>query len=349
MNEHILRNGQEDDDGEDGAFWDGYWRELNLSYVRGRGNQPITRPYCRSHVESTRVIESLSEGTPMLMYQKQWWDPVEEDWVDDEGKQEQRERVLAQATAQKRLQEIMSALHLIDSSRFGAGDQHEAAEAEHEVGGVGGCPHDDKYEWKQPLIQRRGRVSKGAEKRERGLKLVSLSERNKEYDCSLDSNPEGLLIGRSRKNGIVLHDLSVSKSHAHVVQVANYGCCVQDVGSKHGTTVNGLRLSSALETSEFWPLFSGDILLIGEVKFAVESSGGEAQRQGPVVSSRGTVNEKYAPSFPSFSFHPFLLSFSFPSFSSFILLPSPFPSFLHHRVYPRYRYPTLPFNLISVL
>ena len=91
----------------------------------------------------------------------------------------------------------------------------------------------------------------------------------KEYDCfavsseahkvagSTTSSPPlrrdlAITIGRSRSHDICLSDLSVSNHHARLQVIDNIGLFLSDLGSKHGTFVDGHRLYS-ITTSDALP------------------------------------------------------------------------------------------------
>lgn len=73
---------------------------------------------------------------------------------------------------------------------------------------------------------------------------------------------DALSIGRLKESGLVLEDLSVSRKHAQIVRRST-GMYVEDLGSAHGTTVNGERIQSR-------ELHPGDMLGIGPVNLRVE-------------------------------------------------------------------------------
>jgi adenylate cyclase len=68
---------------------------------------------------------------------------------------------------------------------------------------------------------------------------------------------ESLLVGREPESGLVLEDRRVSKRHARL-QWRGAGWCLEDLGSKNGTVVNGLEASGA-------PLAAGDWISFGGV------------------------------------------------------------------------------------
>ncbi|RME71867.1 MAG: FHA domain-containing protein, partial [Chloroflexi bacterium] len=83
-------------------------------------------------------------------------------------------------------------------------------------------------------------------------------------DASGLGHPVGgktLTIGRHSECDIVLHDLSVSRIHAHL-RLESGRCMVQDSGSANGTFINGKRLGP-----DWYPLQPGDTLAIGTARF----------------------------------------------------------------------------------
>ena len=75
--------------------------------------------------------------------------------------------------------------------------------------------------------------------------------------------PEGerLEIGRSPDGGVVLCDHTVSRRHA-VIQQAQEGLILEDLGSTFGTSVNGHPLPSG----ESVVLRDGDVVELGKVQ-----------------------------------------------------------------------------------
>lgn len=53
---------------------------------------------------------------------------------------------------------------------------------------------------------------------------------------------EDLYIGRARSNHVCIGDLSLSKQHAVISYIEDNGFLVYDIGSKHGTFINGERI-----------------------------------------------------------------------------------------------------------
>lgn len=67
-------------------------------------------------------------------------------------------------------------------------------------------------------------------------------------------------IGRSRENDIVLDDSSVSRRHA-VIEVAENGATVADLGSRNGTKVGGQKISQAVSLAHKTRIKVGVFLL----------------------------------------------------------------------------------------
>ncbi len=68
------------------------------------------------------------------------------------------------------------------------------------------------------------------------------------------------LIGRAVTSDIVLSDPTVSTKHARIIAPSDTACALEDLGSEHGTRVNG-RL---LPTGRRLPLSDSDIILFGD-------------------------------------------------------------------------------------
>ncbi|HEU4534524.1 MAG TPA: FHA domain-containing protein, partial [Polyangiaceae bacterium] len=76
---------------------------------------------------------------------------------------------------------------------------------------------------------------------------------------------EGISVGRHEQNAIVLDDAKVSRQHASF-RSARGRWSVQDLGSTHGTFVNGVRVVGARE------LLDGDRVQVGQVLLAFVES-----------------------------------------------------------------------------
>ncbi|PYV18202.1 MAG: hypothetical protein DMG21_05770, partial [Acidobacteria bacterium] len=62
-------------------------------------------------------------------------------------------------------------------------------------------------------------------------------------------------LGRQSENDLVLLDSRISRRHAQIIQNEN-GYAIEDAGSRHGTFVNGERVTAT-------PLKSGDQISLG--------------------------------------------------------------------------------------
>jgi hypothetical protein len=71
--------------------------------------------------------------------------------------------------------------------------------------------------------------------------VTSLSGTGARSSASRDD----LTIGRSRSNHVVINDLSISKQHAVISYFEDLGLYVRDLGSKHGTYVDGVQITAA--------------------------------------------------------------------------------------------------------
>jgi hypothetical protein len=67
---------------------------------------------------------------------------------------------------------------------------------------------------------------------------------------------ETLVVGRDPESGLVLEDRRVSKSHARL-RWSGAAWCLEDLGSKNGTSVNGLPASGAPLADGDWISFGG--------------------------------------------------------------------------------------------
>jgi hypothetical protein len=86
------------------------------------------------------------------------------------------------------------------------------------------------------------------------LRILSRDARRVERELPLGG--AALTLGRAPENGIVLHDSSVSRSHARIVPTPT-GYLLVDLGSANGTWVRGDRLSEAV-------LVHGDVFRLGD-------------------------------------------------------------------------------------
>jgi pSer/pThr/pTyr-binding forkhead associated (FHA) protein len=101
-------------------------------------------------------------------------------------------------------------------------------------------------EMAEPLLVNQGLVAT----------LVSTEGQRKSYPCTV----QGLKIGRSRANQIVLRsDGKISRNHCEIM-VRNEVFYVFDKGSSNGTWVNGLRIRRR-------PLFGDEIIRVGHTEF----------------------------------------------------------------------------------
>lgn len=68
-------------------------------------------------------------------------------------------------------------------------------------------------------------------------------------------------VGRQSDSEVMVNDFSVSKAHARI-RSNQEGFEVEDLGSKNGTMLNGVRITAAVST----PLNSGDRIRFGRVE-----------------------------------------------------------------------------------
>lgn len=88
-------------------------------------------------------------------------------------------------------------------------------------------------------------------------RLVSLDYQVPSSDTSLHDLP--VILGSSPDAGILLEDHSVSGHHCRIDKIDGQ-FIVSDLGSVHGTFVNGIRVGE-------WPLSPGDVLGVGMLSF----------------------------------------------------------------------------------
>ena len=91
-------------------------------------------------------------------------------------------------------------------------------------------------------------------------RLVGLDYEVPACDTSLSSLP--IVIGSGPNAGIRLNDRTVSRWHCRVDQIdGTFSVC--DLGSVHGTFVNGTRINESL-------LMPGDVLGVGVLSFMLQ-------------------------------------------------------------------------------
>jgi DNA-binding NtrC family response regulator len=99
-----------------------------------------------------------------------------------------------------------------------------------------------------------------------------------------------LTVGQSSRNDVVLRDERVSRRHC-VIELASGGVRVRDLNSTNGTTINGLRVTSA-------DLSAGGVISIGRsqlrITFADEETPTLAGGSEPMRRLRGLIGQ-YAP------------------------------------------------------
>lgn len=91
-------------------------------------------------------------------------------------------------------------------------------------------------------------------------RLVNLGD-NRAYDLATAR----LVIGRDRKNDIVVDDINASRTHAELRFEPQGVWVLTDLGSTNGTYVNGIEITSQ-------PLRGGDRITIGMTNFAFSAS-----------------------------------------------------------------------------
>lgn len=120
------------------------------------------------------------------------------------------------------------------------------------------------------------------------LKLVKLDAKTSADVIALAELP--LLIGRSPLAKIRLDDTFVSRCHCEIEEVAG-APIVRDLGSTHGTLVNGQAVIQS-------PLKLGDVLTIGGTSFKVaraQARRADSTKGHPVITApRKTATRKRA-------------------------------------------------------
>lgn len=92
----------------------------------------------------------------------------------------------------------------------------------------------------------------------------------------------GVTLGRSRENGVVLTDASVSREHARVFYREG-AWWAEDLGSKNGTKVNGRRVDKASR------LTPGDVLQLGNFQVAFSATGSQVTARVADVAGPATL------------------------------------------------------------
>lgn len=95
-----------------------------------------------------------------------------------------------------------------------------------------------------------------------------------------DNADEVLRIGRAPDNDIVVSELSVSRYHAELRR-SGYRVALVDLGSANGTTVNGTRISGAVELTP-----PADVL-VGQARLSVRTEPDPAGGPPVLVIARG--------------------------------------------------------------
>ena len=82
----------------------------------------------------------------------------------------------------------------------------------------------------------------------------------------INVTPEGIRIGRSSKNDVVLVDPRLSRHHCRLFFRPDGNLCVADLGSVNKTYVNDIEVQEAV-------LNAGDIISLGETKISFVGEG----------------------------------------------------------------------------
>lgn len=93
------------------------------------------------------------------------------------------------------------------------------------------------------------------------MRLISLDYRTPKCDISLDHLP--VVIGSGPEAGICLDEPSVASCHCRIEQ-SDGRLFVSDLGTVHGTFLNGVRITETVLTA-------GDELAIGLLSFYVQN------------------------------------------------------------------------------
>ena len=98
-----------------------------------------------------------------------------------------------------------------------------------------------------------------------------LNVQTENHQETVEFDRDEILIGRSADGdvpGLILPDESVSRKHARIWRALD-GYWIEDLGSRYGTTVNGIRITARQQLQE------GDLIGIGETTLRVNASDGK--------------------------------------------------------------------------
>src|SRR6056297_191016 len=94
--------------------------------------------------------------------------------------------------------------------------------------------------------------------------------------CWVFDHPTELVIGRARPSNLVLaEEMALSRRHVRL-SVSPPEVSLQDLDSRNGTFVNGVRLSAA-------SLASGDRFGVGDTEILLEVGAGEPEEKQPGI------------------------------------------------------------------
>lgn len=102
------------------------------------------------------------------------------------------------------------------------------------------------------------------------LRLTSLAPRTPGLQIELENFPA--VIGRSSHADVCLHDKFISRVHCEISEL-NGTLVVRDLGSKHGTFVNGVKVAQG-------HLLPGDRLTVGVTSLSVDYQRTEREGSG---------------------------------------------------------------------
>lgn len=117
--------------------------------------------------------------------------------------------------------------------------------------------------------------------------FIFTSETGRDYQLPTKWKP-GLGLGREEGNHVRLHDTKVSRKHAELRPMAN-GVMVRDLGSSHGTKING----KPLEAKRWLMVGVGDSLQVGNQELTLVQGAAQASTLlgGPVGSVLAVYGE----------------------------------------------------------